>query len=70
MGEILSLTADMVGDGIITLPAAITKTKTGRQVPFGTKTSAIIDKRRQFVPYLFTGPSGKKLRSNNVSKYR
>jgi integrase len=68
MGEILSLTADMVGDGIITLPAAITKTKTGRQVPFGIKTSAIIDKRRQFVPYLFAGPSGKKLRSNNVSK--
>jgi integrase/recombinase XerD len=69
IGEIIQLTAGHIEGQVVRLTPEMTKTNTGRIVPFGIKTQAVIDKRRQDdTKLLFPGPSGKALRSNNISK--
>ncbi|MHC5062274.1 MAG: tyrosine-type recombinase/integrase [Planctomycetota bacterium] len=69
MGEILQLTPGHIHGQVVRLTPEMTKTNTGRIVPFGLKTQAVIDKcRRNETDLLFPGPSGKMLKSNNVSK--
>jgi integrase len=71
MGEVLALTPQMIDieRSTVTLPAAITKTKTGRVVPYGPKTQAVIDKcLHDDTKLLFPGRNGKAMSSSAISK--
>ena len=71
MGEILKMRPEMIDieSSVVRLTIDITKTKTGRVVPFSDKTSAIMDKCRQVdTKTCFVNSKNQPLRSNNISK--
>jgi len=71
IGEILKMRPEMIDidRSVVTLTVDITKTKTGRVVPFSAKVSAIMEQcLRNDTKICFPGSKNQLLRSNNISK--
>jgi len=72
IGEILKMRPEMIDieSSVVRLTVDITKTKTGRVVPFSPKVSAIMKWCRQVDTITcFVNGKNEPLRSNNISKY-
>lgn len=71
MGEVLGITREMNDPDLmtLTLPAELCKSGVGRVVPYGAKTSSVLNKcKLSYQGLYFYGSKNQRLRSNNVSK--